>query len=206
MTPVTSLARSAAGLIAAVDDGRDPALSDARMAVETLARRADGVLQFVGTYRQISRPLRVERRRFAAISFADELRRLFEADQGTAATATLAMDVAPADLVIDADPDLLAQVIINLLRNAAEACPSSGGRIRLDLAGGSAGSVRITVTDNGSGVPDAKRTEVFLPFYTTKPSGTGVGLSFARQVMLAHDGTITLDDAPGGGARFTLLL
>jgi two-component system, NtrC family, nitrogen regulation sensor histidine kinase NtrY len=55
-------------------------------------------------------------------------------------------------------------------------------------------------------VPEAKRPDVFLPFYTTKPSGTGVGLSFARQVMLAHDGTIALDDAPGGGARFTLLL
>ncbi|NJC35226.1 signal transduction histidine kinase [Sphingomonas jejuensis] len=204
MTPVTSLARTAAGLIATVDDGRDPALSDARMAVDTLARRADGVLQFVGTYRQISRPVRVDRRRFAAAPFAQELRRLFEADGG--GTARLDVSVTPADLALDADPDLLAQVLINLLRNAAEACPRDDGVIGLELAAGPAGSGRVIVTDNGPGVPEAKRPDVFLPFYTTKPSGTGVGLSFARQVMLAHDGTIALDDAPGGGARFTLLL
>jgi len=204
ITPVTSLARSAAGLLAAVDDGSDPALSDARMAVDTLARRADGVLHFVGTYRQISRPVRVERRRFAAAPFATELQRLFEADR--AGSVALTVRVAPADLTVDADPDLLAQVVINLLRNAAEACPPGDGRILLEITGGPANSARVAVSDNGPGVAETKRAEVFLPFYTTKPSGTGVGLSFARQVILAHDGTIMLDDAPGGGARFTLLL
>lgn len=205
MTPVTSLARTAAGLMRGIDDHGDPAIADAREAVETLSRRADGVTHFVETYRQVSRAPEIRRRRFAALPFAQELERLFAADW-PADRATLTLAVAPADLGIDADPDLLAQVLINLLRNGAEAASAGGGKARLTLAMAAiqGGGVRIDVTDNGPGVPEAMRGDIFLPFFTTKAKGTGVGLSFARQVVLAHDGSIQIDDAPEGGARFRI--
>src|SRR5690606_23660053 len=120
LTPVTSLARTAAELIAEADTGADPVIADARQAVETLSRRADGVMHFVGTYRETTRPPQIARRPVPAAPFAAELAQLFEAD-GKWDGVALGVEVVPETHVIDADPDLLAQVVINLLRNAAEA-------------------------------------------------------------------------------------
>lgn len=207
MTPVTSLARTAAGLIAEADKGDDPAIADARTAVETLARRADGVMHFVETYREITRPPQINRRLFAAAPFAGELQRLFEAD-GHWEQVALSVAIDPQDHLVDADPDLLAQVVINLLRNAADAATMNGDapRVALRIDALRSGRTRIEVEDNGAGVPEPLRHDIFLPFFTTKKTGTGVGLSFARQVLLAHDGSIEVDNGAEGGALFRLVL
>lgn len=207
MTPVTSLAQSAAVLMAEVDRGKDPAVADARAAVETLARRADGVMHFVESYRQISRKPEVRRRAFPALPWARELEALFRAGDWSAGVA-LRLDVEPETLALDADPDLLCQVLINLLRNGAEAARghSEAPEVRLSFTRAAGGRVRIEVGDNGPGVPEALRQEVFLPFFTTKAKGTGVGLSLARQVVLAHGGSITLAESEEGGALFRILV
>jgi nitrogen fixation/metabolism regulation signal transduction histidine kinase len=207
MTPVTSLAQSAASLMAEVDKGDDSAVSDARAAVETLARRADGVMHFVESYRQISRTPEVRRRHFEVLPWARELEALFGAGDG-AEDVTLALEVHPDRLTLDADPDLLCQVLINLLRNAAEAARGhhQAPAVSLSFAGVAGGRVQIEVADNGPGVPEALRQDVFLPFFTTKPKGTGVGLSLARQVVLAHRGSIGLGESDSGGALFRILL
>jgi nitrogen fixation/metabolism regulation signal transduction histidine kinase len=207
MTPVTSLARTAADLMADADTGNDETIADARAAVETLARRADGVMHFVESYRQISRTPQVNRQVFVAVSFADELKRLFQADWPP---ARIGFDVAvePESMMLDADPDLLAQVLINLLRNGAEAAEANGyePRAALRFAAVRGGGATILVEDNGPGIPEAKRSEVFLPFFTTKAKGTGVGLSLARQIVLAHDGTISIEQSELGGARFRIII
>jgi nitrogen fixation/metabolism regulation signal transduction histidine kinase len=207
MTPVTSLARTAADLIASADRGDNADIADARAAVETLARRADGVMHFVESYRQISRTPQVNRQVFVASSFADELKRLFQADW-PAMRVDFEIAVTPEGMVLDADPDLLAQVLINLLRNGAEAAEGRAEQprvaVRFEAARG--GGATILVDDNGPGIPEVKRSEVFLPFFTTKAKGTGVGLSLARQIVLAHDGTIGVEASPLGGARFRIIL
>jgi nitrogen fixation/metabolism regulation signal transduction histidine kinase len=207
ITPVTSLARTAADLLGGADKGDNPDIADARAAVETLARRADGVMHFVESYRQISRTPQVNRQTFVAVAFAGELKRLFQADWPSARIG-FDLVVEPQSMMLDADPDLLAQVLINLLRNGAEAAEANGPSpyvaLRLEAARG--GGATILVDDNGPGVPEAKRSEVFLPFFTTKPKGTGVGLSLARQVVLAHDGAIAIEESPLGGARFRINL
>ncbi|MGA9581477.1 MAG: ATP-binding protein [Allosphingosinicella sp.] len=207
MTPVTSLAQSAAGLMAEVDRGDDPLVADARAAVETLARRADGVMHFVESYRQISRTPEVRRRHFEVMPWARELEALFRAGEGAEGVA-LSLDVAPDRLTLDADPDLLCQVLINLLRNAAEAARDHSGApaVSLSFAAVAGARVQIEVADNGSGVPGHLRQDVFLPFFTTKATGTGVGLSLARQVVLAHRGSIGLGTSDSGGALFRILL
>ena len=207
MTPVTSLARTAADLIARADTGGDENIADARAAVETLARRADGVMHFVESYRQISRTPQVNRQVFVAASFADELKRLFQADW-PASRIAFDLSVTPDSMMLDADPDLLAQVLINLLRNGAEAASDQGPepRVALRFEAGRGSGAMILVDDNGPGIPEAKRSEVFLPFFTTKAKGTGVGLSLARQVVLAHDGTIGIEASELGGARFRIIL
>ena len=207
ITPVTSLARTAADLIAEIDTGVDPTLSDARAAVETLARRADGVMHFVESYRQISRTPEVRRRAFAAGPWARELESLFRAGD-VSDGVRLDIAVTPETLTIDVDPDLMCQVLINLLRNAAEAARDHSDAPQVDLSFSliPGGRVQIEVADNGPGVPESLAQDVFLPFFTTKAKGTGVGLSLARQVVLAHRGSIGLGESASGGALFRIIL
>lgn len=207
MTPVTSLARTASALMERLDPADTAAIADARAAVDTLARRADGVMHFVESYRQISRAPQIRRRSFPAAPFARELQRLFEADWPQDRIG-FACTIVPDTLSIDADPDLLAQVLINLLRNAAEAALDHGPApcVTLRIGARRGPGVTIEVEDNGPGVPADRMTEIFLPFFTTKARGNGIGLSFARQVVLAHDGEIGVAAGAAGGALFRILL
>jgi signal transduction histidine kinase len=206
MTPVTSLAQTAAALMAAADDGTSRDVGDARAAVETLARRADGVMHFVESYRQISRTPEVRRKLIDVAPWAREIEALFQASD---AAAGVALSVsAPEHLVLDADADLLCQVLLNLLRNAAEAASghAEAPAVSLSFAQAPGGRIGIGIADNGPGVPESLRQDVFLPFFTTKAKGTGVGLSLARQIVLAHQGSIALAEADEGGARFRILI
>ena len=105
---------------------------------------------------------------------------------------------------VSGDGDRILQIVSNLLDNAVRWTPE-GGMVKLDLAADSAG-VRITVVDSGPGVPLAKREQVFRPFYSEDDRGTGLGLAIASELAAAMGGAIRLDDAPGGGARFTVTL
>ncbi|PHK95287.1 hybrid sensor histidine kinase/response regulator [Pseudoroseomonas rhizosphaerae] len=101
-------------------------------------------------------------------------------------------------------PALLNQVVMNIVSNAADAIPDQG---RIRIATSNDGEFyRIAVTDSGPGVPDALRERIFEPFFTTKPvgSGTGLGLAIAYNVIQAHEGTISVENEPAGGATFTV--
>ena len=207
MTPVTSLAHSAADLMRELDSNGKPAVRDARAAVETLARRADGVMHFVESYRQISRAPQVRPRLIDVHGWGRELEALFRAGDGAQDvdfTLRMTDDLAP----LEADPDLMSQVLINLLRNAAEAARShsESPQVSLSFRRTRTGRTQIEVEDNGPGVPEGLRQDIFLPFFTTKPKGTGVGLSLARQVVLAHRGSINVTDGKRGGALFRIVI
>jgi nitrogen fixation/metabolism regulation signal transduction histidine kinase len=206
MTPVTSLAHSAVDLMRGVDHGESADVTDARMAVETLARRADGVMHFVESYRQISRAPEVRRRTIDVEAWGRELESLFRASDRTQGIGfTLAVDGLPT---LDADPDLMSQVIINLIRNAAQAARghNEAPHVWLTFTRTRSGRAQIEIADNGPGVPDGLRQDIFLPFFTTRKEGTGVGLSLARQVVLAHRGSICVGDREGGGALFRIVI
>lgn len=203
LTPVTSLAATAADLLADPALSADPRVGDARMAVLTLARRAQGLSNFIEAYRAIAQPPEVKRQTFAAAPWAGELARIFSTEMPE---VSLSLEIAPETLALDADPDLLAQVLINLLRNAAQAmAQTEAPKLALRLFADGQSTV-IEVEDNGPGVPHSLRQDVFLPFFTTRAAGTGVGLNLARQVIVAHGGAIDILDAPGGGALFRILL
>ena len=205
MTPVVSLAESAARLMAGVKDD-NPDVADARMAIETLARRAAGIMHFVEAYRAFSRAPVIEQRHFPARPWAEELQRLFAAsDAGRDVPLTLTIE--PDDVHLDADPDLLAQVAINLLKNGAEAAAAHGDAPAMSLSVRllPGGRTMITICDNGPGIPPDLAAEIFLPFFTTKAGGTGVGLSLARRIVTAHGGTIALGESEQG-ACFEIVL
>ena len=201
LTPVTSLARTAADLVAAAE-ADEHALADAKLASATVARRAEGISRFVESYREFAQTPEVRRQRFAVKPWAEELLRLNQADN-----VQLELQLAPETLQLEADPDLLAQALMNLLRNAIRAASvQPSPRVQLKVRRIAQGKVAVEVCDNGLGIPAERREDIFLPFYTTHKGGSGVGLSFARQVALAHGGTISATGSPDGGACLLMVL
>ncbi len=196
LTPVVSLAQTAADVLET-----EPAdLATARLATATLLRRTTGLRTFIDSYRMVARPPAPRTERFAATAFADEIARLFAAEW----PALRFVPEVDARLTLEADPDLLAQALINLVRNAAQAvAPREDGTVWLTIRR-EGNATLIEIADNGPGVPDAIQRDVFLPFFTTRAEGTGVGLNLVRQIAIAHGGSVGVEERAGGGALFRL--
>ena len=205
LTPVTSLARTGADLVARAAKSAD-GLGDAKKATETVARRAEGILRFVESYREFAQTPEVHRRTFKAKSWAEEIMGLALSGPG-AATIDGRIEIEPKNVSLEADPELLAQAVLNLLRNSVRATADlEKPVVTLMLGREPSGHYRIEVRDNGPGIAADVREDIFLPFYTTHAGGSGVGLSFARQVALAHGGSICALDAPEGGANIRMVI
>ncbi len=205
LTPVTSLARTGADLVAAAAK-KDDALGDAKSATETVARRAEGILRFVESYREFAQAPEVHRRPFRARPWAEEIMRLALAN-ATGRDIDARVEVTPKTLSVDGDAELLSQAVLNLLRNSIRAVADvSSPIVALSLTREATGHCRIEVRDNGPGIPEDRRDDIFLPFYTTHKGGSGVGLSFSKQVALAHGGSICALTAPEGGANIRLVI
>jgi two-component system, NtrC family, nitrogen regulation sensor histidine kinase NtrY len=214
LTPVSSLLRSAADLADQLP--ADATTAPLRAALATAARRSEGLMQFVERYRTLAaRPLVAHKAALPAALLAQSLTALFHAEWSQE-KVTLDVVLSTDAPTLQADRDLLEPVLLNLLRNAAQAALSarapgqpagSTAAVRLSLQRASSGRTLIDIEDNGPGIPESLREEVFLPFFTTKPHGHGVGLSLARQTVLAHGGAIRVEDSPQlGGARLRIAL
>lgn len=179
-------------------------MNDAAEALEAVARRSQGLLQFVQNHRRLTQrfvarpqPLRLRR-------VLSRLQRLL-ASEISARSITLSLEVWPVLLEISADPELIDQALINLIRNAMDAVVGvAAPQIELSARQCADGRCEIVVSDNGPGVPPELREKIFVPFYTTKQQGTGVGLSLVRQIAAVHGAVLAVGDSPTGGARYTL--
>jgi len=180
-----------------------PDSDEAGRACSFITAEIDRLTSVTSTLLAFARPLHLEPRPVAVAAVFDQAMLLAGAD--LAAKRIAVERRLPGDLpLVNADSDLLSQVILGLLGNAAEVMPS-GGRVVLD-ARRDGQAVEIVVADSGPGVPRDLRARIFEPFFTTRPSGTGLGLAVARHIMQAHGGTIAVTDNTGGGARFLLSL
>lgn len=196
LTPIRSLAQTARDLLAESEDGREDAIE----ALGTVAKRADGLLSFVDSYRRFSRMPKPERELVSLQELLSRIERLFTSD-GEGHRIDVAVE--PINLEIHADPSQLEQVLINLVRNAIDAA-SGPAQVELSAEVGSDGRALVTVRDHGPGMSEDTVARAFVPFFTTKRGGSGVGLSLTRQIMRAHGGFVTLDSKPGHGATFRL--
>jgi PAS domain S-box-containing protein len=101
------------------------------------------------------------------------------------------------------DPHLFRMVVFNLLTNAIQACPA-GGRVKVSMKNGPRGELQLTVEDEGPGIELEALDKLFVPFYTTKANGTGLGLATVKKLTELHGGRVSAANAPGGGAVFTV--
>jgi two-component system, NtrC family, nitrogen regulation sensor histidine kinase NtrY len=210
LTPVSSLAATAHDLVSGVikqlpaDDPRAAALADAGEALETVARRSQGLLHFVQNHRRLTKHLVTQIEVAPVQRIFARLERLLANDLA-ARDIHLTMSVTPETLEIAADIELLDQALINLVRNAIEALRDApAGRIALSAHRDPDGRVAIAVADNGPGIALDQREKIFVPFFTTKRQGSGVGLTLVRQIATAHGGTVDVSNTPGGGATVSL--
>lgn len=210
LTPVSSLTRTAQGVLedlsARVADRPELAeeMADAVQAIDTVARRSNGLLRFVERYRQFTQVPQPVMERIRVQEVVDRMQRLM-APACAEKRVRFETQVLPPSLEMMADPDLLDQVLINLLKNAVEAMAGrEDARLRITAGLEGNGRVAIQVIDNGPGIPPELADKIFVPFFTTKREGSGVGLSLARQIMLAHGGSIGAAAGEEGGSVFTL--
>lgn len=178
---------------------------DITKALKTIEKRSTGLLHFVNAYRSFSE---IPTPHFEQVKIQDLLERvvqLFEREIKKQ-TVTVAIKVTPLDLEINADHELIETVLINLFKNALEAVQGKHTP-KIDLTGSfnNQSHTIIEIKDNGSGIIPEAQDQIFIPFYTTKEKGSGIGLSLSRQIMQLHYGNITVEsDADLKETTFTL--
>jgi len=211
VTPISSLSSTAAAILQkeALSNNEGDVrsdLSDLREAMVTITRRSEGLLHFVDAYRSLTLVPKPMPKIFAIKDLVQRVDLLLRA-QIAEAGATLSTRVDPETLELNADPDLMEQVLINLVQNALHAVQEKrDGRILLSGLLNRQGKVEIEVSDNGKGIPEETMEKIFVPFFTTKEKGSGIGLSLSRQIVRMHGGSLTCRSKPGEGAVFTIRL
>jgi two-component system NtrC family sensor kinase len=208
-TPLTGVAGFARVLLDETPEG-DPR----RPVLEKIERQAFRASRLVGSLLDLARGAPRERAPVDACALAREAMRVFEEEVG-ARGVELTVDLPPEAPRVFGHADALLQVVVNLLKNGAEAALSRGGRmppaappaVRLSVQAGD-GKVLLVVEDNGPGLPPLAPDRVFEPFFSTKTShgGTGLGLTIARDIIRGHGGALDVAPRPDGGARFTVTL
>jgi two-component system nitrogen regulation sensor histidine kinase NtrY len=210
ITPVASLAKTAVDLVddaaSQVSDNAEVVaeLADVKDAVNTVARRSDSLMQFVSSYRRLTRLPPPKKALLKLEELFDHVGKLGTQDWDEKSLA-LIINIEPSELDVAADPDMVEQLLINLLKNAAQALEGTEeGTVWMSAHISKRGRVVIEVADNGPGIPEDIAKKIFVPFFTTKRDGSGVGLALTRQIMIAHGGSVSLSEREGGGAKFSL--
>ena len=208
VTPVLSLTGALNRELKGVD-GQEPVLTDdslqdIRQGIQAIENRSEGLLQFVHAYRNLTRIPTPQIESVSALSIFNRLHHLFK-EEWDKAGIQVDIQVDPEELEVLVDANLIDQVLINLIKNAMDAVRGREKKnIVLKAGVGELGRILIQVFDSGGGIDPELREKIFIPFFTTKKQGSGIGLSLSRQIMRLHKGNITFHTDPEEGTVFTL--
>ncbi|MBU1822332.1 MAG: GHKL domain-containing protein [Bacteroidetes bacterium] len=182
------------------------AVEDLKEALQTLEKRSQGMMKFVNAYRDFTTLPKPNLRTVSVKQLLQEVLQLLQADL-LSAGVLWELEVEPEELTVLADSDQLQQVLINLIKNALEAViGQSHPLIKVNSHISENQKVMISVHDNGYGIEPEALEKIFIPFYTTKKTGSGIGLSLSRQILQQHGGQLTAHSEPGHGTVFALVL
>jgi two-component system, NtrC family, nitrogen regulation sensor histidine kinase NtrY len=181
------------------------AVNDLKEALSTLEKRSKGMMQFVNAYRDFTtlpKPV------FADLSVAELLQEVLQLLQTDLVQSGVLwkLSVKPENLTVKADASQIQQVLINLIKNASESFSHQTDRLISLVAYQIDGTVMIEVADNGDGIEPEAIENIFIPFYTTKKTGSGIGLSLSRQILQQHNGQLNVTSEVGKGTVFTLII
>ena len=206
VAPIASLAETLSHRLqasAALLEGQPGALEDLQIGVGTIRRRSEGLLKFAETYRSLNKITTLNLTKVYVRDFFENLHVLMEP---TFEQKNIEMEIIlkDPDLSLEADTSLIEQVLINLVVNAVEAVKESP-EPRITLSGTTYnGRPLIKVADNGTGMSPEVMDNIFIPFFSTKKTGSGIGLSLCKQIMLLHKGNIQVQSIEGEGSAFLL--
>jgi nitrogen fixation/metabolism regulation signal transduction histidine kinase len=185
-------------------DNKAGSVDDLELGIETIKRRSEGLLKFAETYRNLNKITAPNLKKIYVRDLFENLNQLM---QPTLDQKNIEMEIVlkDTDLVLEADTNLIEQVLINLVVNSIEAVKDrEDARIVLSGFLASSGKVVIKVSDNGVGMSDEVMDKIFIPFFSTKKSGSGIGLSLCKQIMMLHKGNINIQSKEGVGTAFSL--
>lgn len=206
ITPIASLAATINELIEEEPDAArlEKHAEDIGGAVRTIERRSQNLLRFVQAYRSLTRIPRPNLRIFSIRDLFESVEMLFRTELLNK-NIDLQMRIDPEELDLTADQELIEQILINLVRNAMQAVDGwPDAQIRMVAFLGDRGRSVIQVSDNGPGIEPEAMEKIFIPFFTTKKDGSGIGLSLSRQIMRQHAGTMAVSSEPDRKTTFTL--
>ncbi|NVK27632.1 MAG: GHKL domain-containing protein [Flavobacteriia bacterium] len=210
ITPVTSLTETMRSLLKddegqqkAAKDLDDETVEDILLALNTIHRRSVGMLEFVNDYRKLTK---IPAPSFELVKVCDMFEDIEALLKGELQKRGISFDMqcSNRNLAIRCDRKLIEQVLINLMTNSFAALRDVENptiRVNADV---SEKRIALNVSDNGSGIEKDKLQRIFIPFYSTKRDGTGIGLSLSKNIMKIHHGTITVTSTPDVETRFSL--
>ena len=206
LTPIISLSQTLEGYcqgddVDKVQDTDDVAIL--RQGLQTIHRRSGGLLEFMKNYRKVALVPQPMCSDVSVAELVESLKPLFVSTEAI----TFRFELSHPDVVLRIDRTQMEQVLINLLKNAAEACVHTSDAVvtLTDDIDDCTHRYSLHVTDNGPGILPEVQEKIFIPFFTTKPQGSGIGLALSRQIVRQHRGTLRVVSAKGC-TRFTVMM
>jgi nitrogen fixation/metabolism regulation signal transduction histidine kinase len=208
ITPISSLADTLQKNIQVAIEQPDEShleLEDLNYGIKTIKNRSEGLLKFAKTYRSLSKVTHLNLQRVKVSELFDNIQRLMEPSI-KAKNIAIEFSITSPKLELDIDTHLVEQVLINLVLNAVDACKNQDhAEIKVLASQNPNRAIVIKVFDNGSGIPQDILENIFVPFFTSKATGSGIGLSLCKQIMLLHKGRIIVKSIEGEGSVFSLV-
>jgi two-component system, NtrC family, nitrogen regulation sensor histidine kinase NtrY len=179
-------------------------LDDLQVGIETIQKRSEGLLKFAETYRNLNKITTLNLKKVYARDLFENLYQLMHPTL-EAKNIELEIILKNPELQLDVDTNLIEQALINLLVNAIEAVKEvENAKIQLSAYISSNNKTILKVADNGSGMSEEVLDKIFIPFFSTRKSGSGIGLSLCKQIMMLHKGHIQVQSTEGEGTAFSL--
>lgn len=206
VAPIASLSSTLKDIIGEKSELDPEALKMVRHSLGVIQKRSQGLMAFTDTYRELTRIPPPKFQLVDGKELLEEAETLFRVRIEKEAIK-FQIHTPPSEVQFQGDPNLLEQVLINLIKNAMDALEGQEDKtISVHLQKSTSGKISIQVADNGPGIPTEKLDQIFVPFYTTKETGSGIGLSLSRQIMRLHKGSLEVQSVEGQGSIFTMTI